>query len=249
MRRTVPGGILGMVHLEALPGSPANNLDLDEIERLALADARTLEAGGVDAILVENFGDVPFAKTVDAATVAMMTRIVRSIVEAVNCPVGVNVLRNDPGAALAIAAAIGAAFIRVNVHVGAMLTDQGLIEGEAATTLRLREHLCPDVAILADVGVKHATPFEADWSLEQEAKDAWHRGLADALVLSGSGTGAPTDPSRIERVRAAVPEAPLIIGSGFTGGPLTTHGAIVGTALKREGRVDMGRVRELLGSL
>ncbi|MBJ84412.1 MAG: phosphorybosylanthranilate isomerase [Euryarchaeota archaeon] len=242
MRKKIPTGIIGMVHLKALPGSPNFAGDLSDVERIAIADASTLLAGGVDAILVENFGDVPFQKKVDAVTIAAMTRIVRSIVEMSSVPVGVNVLRNDPHAAIAIASSTGACFIRVNVHIGAMVTDQGLIEGEAAETLRLRDSLSSDIAILADVGVKHATPFDEKWSLEQEAKDAWHRGLADALIVSGNGTGTPTSRVDIERVKHVVQDAPLIVGSGVTCESLPDLSLacawIVGTALKRDGKAE-----------
>ena len=231
-----------MIHLKPLPGSPEYCGDLDHVERAAITDANTLLAGGVDALMVENFGDVPFQKKVETVTVAAMTRIIRSIVELSSVPVGVNVLRNDPLAALAIAAATDASFIRVNVHIGAMVTDQGLIEGQAAETLRLREMLDLDVAILADVGVKHATPFDEQWTLEQEAKDAWHRGLADALIVSGNGTGNPTSRVDIERVKNAVQDAPLIVGSGVTCESLPDLSLdcawIVGTALKRDGKAE-----------
>ena len=242
MRKKIPTGLIGMVHLKALPGSPGFAGDIGAVESSAPADATTLLAGGVDAILVENFGDVPFQKTVDAITIAAMTRIIRAIVELSDVPVGVNVLRNDPQAAISIATVTGAEFIRVNVHIGAMVTDQGLIEGQAAETLRLRDSLGADVAILADVGVKHATPYDEKWSLEQEAKDAWNRGLADALIVSGSGTGAPTNAVDLERVKHAIPEAPLIVGSGVNGETLTEFSLatawIVGTALKREGAIE-----------
>jgi len=182
-----------------------------------------------------------------------MTRIIRSIVELSSVPVGVNVLRNDPLAALAIAAATDASFIRVNVHIGAMVTDQGLIEGQAAETLRLREMLDLDVAILADVGVKHATPFDEQWTLEQEAKDAWNRGLADALIVSGRGTGAPTRREDLERIHQAVPNAILVVGSGVRNETVSEYSLasalIVGTAFKRDGcvenEVELFRVREI----
>ncbi len=102
-------------------------------------------------------------------------------------PVGVNALRNDARAALAIAVATGAHFIRVNVHTGSMFTDQGLIEGAAADTLRVRAALDTRVAIMADVHVKHASP-PAGADIADAASDAWHRGLADALIVSGIGT-------------------------------------------------------------
>ena len=253
-RKKIPSGLIGMVHLKALPGSPEYAGDLDAIEAAALADARNLVAGGVNAILIENFGDVPFSKNIGVVTVGAMTRIVRAIVEASDVPVGVNALRNDATAALSIAETCGATFIRVNVHIGAMVTDQGLIEGTAAETLRLRNSLSSKVAILADVGVKHATPFDVNWTIEQEAKDAWHRGLADALIVSGSGTGLPTSLEDFKRVHFAVPDAPIILGSGVnesTSNDLLGLASawIVGTALKHDGdvnaAVDLNRVKAI----
>ncbi len=243
---------IGMVHLRALPGSPrfVDGASMDSILEAALLDTRALQQGGVDAVLVENFCDTPFfSDGVPAITISSFTRIVIGIiaeVSAAKIPVGVNVLRNDARAALSIAAATGARFIRVNIHTGAMLTDQGVIEGCAADTLRLRESLgcgpnsTNPIAILADVGVKHAVPIENEWGLDAEAKDSWNRGLADGLIVSGQGTGKQTPHEFLEEVRRAVPEAPIIIGSGMTpenlGGPLNkANGWIVGSSLKFEG--------------
>ena len=144
-----------MVHLRALPGAPLFGGSLDEVIEAAMADANALAAGGCDGIVFENFGDRPFHKRVGPETVAAMTRVITEVRP--KLPFGVNVLRNDARAALAIAAATGAQFIRVNVHVGVMATDQGIIEGEAAETLRLRT---PHVLIFADYLVKHATPID-----------------------------------------------------------------------------------------
>ena len=117
-----------------------------------------------------------------------MAVAVREIADSTSLPVGVNVLRNDAEAALAVAAAAGGRFIRVNVHVGSMFTDQGLLTGEAYKTLRKREALGLPVLILADVMVKHATP-PPGLTLESAARDCWFRGLADALIVTGSETG------------------------------------------------------------
>jgi len=142
----------------------------------------------------------------------------------------------------------------VNVHTGAMLTDQGWIEGRAHETLRLRARLGAPVAIVADVMVKHAVP-PAGLDIAQAARDAWHRGLADGLIVSGGETGAATDPARALAVKRAVPEAPVWIGSGLTtenAAELLAHadGAIVGTAFARGGRagtgIDPDRVRALM---
>jgi len=237
--------LIGMVHLLSLPGSPGWAGSMDAVVDRALADAHALARGGMDGVLVENFCDVPFhAESVPPVTVAAMAAVVARVVEASSVPVGVNVLRNDAGAALGIAVATGARFIRVNVHTGVMWTDQGVIEGRAAETLRTRACLGADVAILADVAVKHATPPPGQ-SEEDAAADAWHRGLADALIVSGVATGAPTDPGLAQRVCAAVPQAPVLVGSGVRADTVAAllrvcHGAIVGTAIAKGGKAGGG---------
>jgi membrane complex biogenesis BtpA family protein len=235
-----PRAILGMVHLRALPGAPLYAGSLDEVIDAALTDARALAEGGADALVFENFGDRPFFRgRVGAETVAAMTRVIADVTRGVALPFGVNVLRNDAASALAIAAATGALFIRVNVHVGSMLTDQGIIEGEAASTLRLRAALAPRVAIFADHMVKHAVPL-GDVEPLQVAKDLRLRGLADAIVVSGMETGAAPDAERLRALREAT-DAPLLLGSGLTEENARTYdadGAFVGTSIKRHGRVD-----------
>jgi hypothetical protein len=230
-----------MVHLLPLPGAPLYAGSLAAVLESALRDARAIAAGGCDGVIVENFGDKPFTKgRVASETVAAMTRVVAEIVGAVAVPVGVNVLRNDAHSALAIAAATGAAFIRVNIHTGAMLTDQGLIEGEAYETLRRRAAIAPQAAIFADHLVKHAVPL-GDVEPLQSAKDLRLRGLADALIVTGAETGAAPDAARLRALRAAV-DAPLLIGSGLTAENADAFSdadaAIVGTSIKRDARVD-----------
>jgi len=134
----------------------------------------------------------------------------------------------------------------VNVHTGVMVTDQGIIEGDAYTTLRKRASLAPDVLVFADYLVKHATPLG-----ELSSKDLRERGFADAVIITGAATGAAADPSRLHAVREAIPDAPLLIGSGLT--TENAHrfaeadGAIVGTSLKGDdGRIDPQRVEALV---
>lgn len=260
----VPRGFIGVVHLGPMPGDPLYaEGGFEGVEARALADAEALVRGGVDALIVENFGSVPFVKgsaadRLPAHQVALMTLVLREIRRRYRLPVGVNCLRNDALSALGIAAAVGAAFIRVNVHVGAMVTDQGLIEGEAHLTLRSRQALgAPSIAILADILVKHASPL-GSLSVEQAASDGLHRGLADGIIVTGAATGAAVDPETLARARRAIGEAPLFIGSGLT--PDTAKqlcpladGAIVGTWLKRDGDVhapvDEERVRALAAVL
>jgi hypothetical protein len=233
--------VFGMVHLAPLPGAALFGGSIDAVIEAAANDARALAAGGCDGVVFENFGDRPFRKHVDPETIAAMTRVIAEASRDLRLPFGVNALRNDARAALGIGAATGAAFIRINVHTGAMVTDQGIIEGEAADTLRHRAVFAPDVLIFADHLVKHAVPVgEVDEI--QMARDLRERGLADALIISGRETGAAADANRLLRTRETV-DAPILIGSGLTTENALDYagadGAIVGTSVKRDGRVEM----------
>lgn len=233
--------VFGMIHLRALPGAPLF-VSLAEVLDLAMRDARALRDGGCDGFVVENFGDRPFTRgRVEAETVAAMTRVIMELAREVQLPFGVNVLRNDASSALAIAAATGASFIRINVHTGAMVTDRGVIEGDAYATLRKRVTLAPGLPIFADHLVKHASPLGPADPV-QSAKDLRLRGLADALIVSGAETGAPADASRLQALRSALDDAPLLLGSGLSeenGGAFAeADGAIVGTSIKQDGQVD-----------
>jgi membrane complex biogenesis BtpA family protein len=251
--------LIGMVHLPPLPGSPRWDGSIERVIDTALTDARNLVDNGMDALVVENYGDVPFTRgRVAASTVAAMTVIAREIRRALpETPLGVNVLKCDARSALGIAAAVGARFIRVNVLAGAVVADQGIVETDAYELLRERRLLGTDVAIFADVQGKHAVPL-APVEIEQQARDLASRSLADGLVVSGRATGDATPLGDVKRVRSAVPDVPILVGSGVT--PETAaellsiaDALIVGTSLKRDGDVsnpvDPARVRRLVDAV
>ena len=249
--------LTGMVHLGPLPGSPRFAGDLPAVLERAAADAAILQETGWDAVLVENFGDAPFyPDNVPNITTAAMTRAVAAVRERVTIPVGVNVLRNDGAAALAVAIACEGAFIRVNVLAGTMFTDQGVIEGRAAELSRLRRELGAEVEIWADVFVKHAVaPIGVE--IGAAAADLWERAGADALIVSGPATARPVSEQELRRVRQAVPPARLLAGSGVTPDnirQLAPHidGVIIGTALKQNGQttnpIDPARAQSLTQS-
>jgi membrane complex biogenesis BtpA family protein len=257
--------VIGMLHLPPLPGSPkfAASSTIGLIRDAVLRDADALSAGGVDALMLENFGDVPFYPTrVPAHVVASMTAIAVAVRDRFpELPLGINVLRNDGCSALAVAAAVRAHFIRVNVLCGARVADQGILQGIAHDLLRDRVTLrAQDVRILADVDVKHSVPLGAtsETSLESDVEDTLVRGLADALVVSGTGTGKATDPAHVARVkRAAGAHAPVFVGSGIDERTMPLYladadGFIVGTAFKRDAKagnpVDPDRVSRIISA-
>jgi len=248
--------VVGMVHLQPLPGSPGFE-SREHVRERALADARALEAGGVDAVMVENYGDTPFhADDVPKHVVAEMTALTRAVADAVDLPVGVNVLRNDAAAGLAVTGA-AADFFRVNVHVDVAVADQGVLEGSAAGTIRERERIDADAPLLADVHVKHAAQL-AERPLSTAFDDAVERGLADAVVVSGPATGEAAAQSHLAEAGrlADEREVPVFAGSGVTHDNVDTvldhlDGAIVGTSLKRgptPDPVDEALVRELIAA-
>ena len=251
--------VIGMLHLPALAGAPLARLDQKQIREGLLRDAETLAEGGVQGLMMENFGDVPFFPgSVPAHVVAQMTALACAVRERIALPLGINVLRNDGRAALAVAHAAGADFIRVNVLCGARVADQGLIQGIAHDLLRDRALLgATTVKIFADVDVKHSVAV-AERPLEDEVADLIERGRADAVVVSGAGTGKATDPAKAERVKRAAAETPVFIGSGITAETIaqfreSADGFIVGTALKQDGiatnPVDLKRVRALMAAV
>jgi membrane complex biogenesis BtpA family protein len=230
-------------------------MNFEEIRRFVLADSTALAKGGVDGLMIENFGDVPFYPArVPAHTVAFLSALALEVKRLVPLPLGINVLRNDGMAAMAIATAVGAAFVRVNVYTGARLADQGILQGEAYEIARYRQSLGATTQIWADVAVKHSAAL-GDRSLRDEVEDTVERGLADAVIVSGSSTGKPTALDDLSTVKQHAGRAAVYVGSGVDDSTAeglleVADGAIIGTAFKRDAKVsapvDEARVRALI---
>lgn len=263
MQEIIPGlshkqPIIGVLHLLPLPGSPHYGGDAERIRKQALADADTLAEGGVDAIMIENFGDTPFfAKRVPRETVSWMSRIGGMIRDRCDLPLGVCVLRNDARAALAIAHAIEGQFIRTCILGSPRVTDQGVIEGEAAKLARDRARLGVDIRILADVDIKHSYPLSSRYSLTADAADLVSRSHADALIVTGPATGVAIADSDLSELSGSA-KAPVLVGSGVTEENIKqlseyAGGFIVGTSLKESkqpgARISPDKVRAIVDRL
>ncbi len=234
--------VVGVVHLPPLPGAADYQGPFQPVLRRAVEDALVLARGGADGVIVENYGDAPFfARHVGPETVAAMSVVAAAVKRETGLVLGVNVLRNDAQAALAVAVAAQAQFVRINVLIGARLTDQGIVEGTAAEVLRYRKLLgAEQVALWADVDVKHSAPL-APRPLEEEVEELVHRGGADCLIVTGSRTGATVDAGQLQQVSGQV-SVPVLAGSGVRAELLPevlpwVQGVIVGTALHRQGRL------------
>ncbi|MEL6928542.1 MAG: BtpA/SgcQ family protein [Cyanobacteria bacterium J06600_6] len=235
--------VIGVVHLSPLPTSARWQGKLQAVIARAEQEATALAAGGVDGIIIENFFDAPFTKDcVDPAVVSAMTLVVDRLKGMIMLPIGINVLRNDARSAMAIATCTQTQFIRVNVLTGVMATDQGLIEGKAHELLRYRRELGSEVAILADVLVKHARPLGTP-NLTTAVQDTIQRGLADGVILSGWATGSPPTQEDLELAAAAAGNTPVLIGSGANWENIpqlmqAADGVIVSSSLKRQGNIN-----------
>ncbi len=251
--------IIGTVHVAPLPGAPAyDGSSLRDIADKALVDARAYVEGGVDVLLIENAGDVPYRRPelVGPETVAGLTAVGVHIREALpEVPMGVIVVAHAVLQSIAIAKAVGGTFIRANQWVNAYIANEGYIEGSAAEALRFRAQIgATDVRILADVHVKHGShAIVGDLPISQMTHDAETFG-ADVLIATGQHTG---DPTRIEEVEAIKERAsrPVLVGSGLDADNAdrllkVADGAIVGSAMKRDGvwweQVDPARVEEIM---
>lgn len=245
--------LIGMVHLLPLPSSPEYDNNKEKIINHAVHDAKAIYDGGFDGVIIENLGDMPYFPTqVPPETIAYMTLISMKIREIVDLPIGINVLRNDAISALAIADAVDAQFIRVNVLSGAYVTDQGIITATAHNLLRYRRQINPRIKIFADFRVKHAKEIvERDFKVELD--ELVHRALADVIIITGPKTGSTPDLNDLKKAKDSI-DKPILAGSGVNKENIQSilsivDGAIIGTAIKSStdifSPVDKDKVKKL----
>ena len=249
--------IIGMVHLDPLPGAPKYNAELSikGIVGRALQDASILVEGGVDGIMVENQWDRPWLKAEDIGfeTVAVMSSVIQKIRDEYTIPMGVNVHLNGVCQAIAIALATGCQFIRAFELANAYVSSSGIIEAAGPKAVRYRNHLKAEdkISIFADFHVKHGShQIIADKSLKEQAEDI-EEALGDAIIVTGLKTGNPPERKDLELLKQIV-DIPIIIGSGLSVDNMKdllplADGAIVGSYFKKDSKIanpiDVDRVK------
>ncbi len=250
--------VIGTVHLLPLPGAPRYEGDsMSSILERARKDARAYADGGVDALIVENEGDIPFLKPdqIGPETVACLTSAAQAVGEAVDIPIGIMCLANAAIESLAIAKAVDAKFIRSNQWANAYVANEGIIEGAAAQALRFRSAIHGQtIRVLADVHVKHGShAIVADRDIAELARDV-EAFDADVLIATGQRTGDPTQEQEVNAIKKATTRE-VLVGSGLTADNAAeliavADGAIVGSSMKMDGvwwqPVDPQRVRQVM---
>ena len=251
------GFVIGMVHCLALPGTMDYDGNCERIYAQAVEDALTLEKCGVDAIIVENMGDGPFAQKLDIAQISALAVATSKVKDAVSIPVGVDAAFCDYETSLSIAHAVGGEFVRIPVFVDTVEFYGGMIYPCARDCMNFRKNLgAENIMVLADIQVKHTNMLLPHVSIESSAKSAAACG-ADAIIVTGSAIGVETPIEMIKRVKDVV-HIPVIAGSGVNAQNIKDQfqiadGAIVGSSLKEGGvisnPISEKLVRELLAGL
>lgn len=238
--RDAPFRLVGMLHLPPLPGIPNHRgTPMSKIVDQAVGDAEILTAAGFTHLLLQNAHDVPAQTTVAPSTIAIMTRIATEVAAATSLPLGINVAHNDGPGALAIAYAVGAAFIRVKLLTGAAVGPDGVMHGCGLATAELRARLDADVAVWADVNEATSLPLAPGADDVWAAVEAVKFGGADALVVT-KDAGVEQALEAIAGIRRALPGVPLIVGGRVAPATIAAtragaDGAIIGSALKPDG--------------
>lgn len=251
--------VVGVIHVGALPGTPASRLGVDELTELALREAAAYRDGGVDGLMVENMHDVPYLRGgVGPEVVAALAVIARAVKVESGLPVGVQILAGANAEAMSVAHAAGLDYIRAEGFAFAHVADEGLIESSAAELLRFRKMIGADgVRVFADVKKKHSShAITADISLGETAA-AVEFMRADAVVVTGGVTGEPPRAADVREAKSRC-RLPVLLGSGITAENVSeffdaADGFIVGSYFKEGGlwsnTVDPSRVGRLMGAV
>jgi membrane complex biogenesis BtpA family protein len=247
--------IISMAHFLPMPGSPLYDSEggVDKIVNWVRADVEALVEGGVDAIMFCNEGDRPYTIGTRPETIAVMASVISKVAHDLPIPFGVDILW-DPKGAVALAKATGARFVR-EVFTGVYASDMGLWDTSCGETLRYRRQLDAEgIKLFFNINAEFAAPI-ANRPLSSLAKSVVFSSLADAVCVSGPMTGESVDLENLEIVKRAVPKTPVVANTGVrenTVGQILeiADGAIVGTALKKDGYtwnpVDPERVKRFM---
>lgn len=251
--------IVAVIHVGALPGTPASALTVDALIELAVREAAAYRDGGVDGLMVENMHDVPYLRGgVGPEVVAAMAVVARAVKTEAGLPVGVQILAGANVEALAVAHAAGLDYVRVEAFAFAHVADEGLIQSSAAELLRFRRRIGAErVRVWADVKKKHsAHAITADVPLgETCAAVEFMRG--DAVIVTGSATGEPPRATDVEEAKSHC-RIPVLLGSGVTPENVAefydaADGFIVGSYFKEHGlwsnTVEPARVERMVESV
>lgn len=247
--------IIGMCHMQAMPGDPKFDAakGLEWVLEQARADMLALQEGGIDAIMFSNEFSLPYLTKVEAITVASMAALIAELKQEINVPYGVNVLW-DPSASIDLAMATGAGFVR-EIFTGVYASDFGLWNTNVGEVIRHQHAIGADhVRLLYNI-VPESAVYLADRQIADIARSTVFNNEPDALCVSGLTAGTETSVGTLQLVKDAVPDTPVFANTGVRLDNVMEQlqiadGAVIGTAFKQEGNtwntVDSRRVKALM---
>jgi len=248
--------VIGVIHVDALPGTPNYNRDVKEIIVHAKKEALIYKENNIDVIAIENMHDVPYLnRVVGPEITSLMSVIGYEVKNLANLPCGIQILAGANKEALAAANSAGLDFIRAEGFVFAHVADEGIIESDAGALMRYRKQIdAENILIFTDVKKKHSShSITSDVDIVQTATAAEFF-LSDGVIVSGTSTGKEADPNEVKNVKEAV-NIPVIIGSGITFNNIERYfpiadAFIIGSHFKEDGswksEVDSKRVKTFM---
>lgn len=257
----VTKSIIGMIHVQALPGTPLHKNSMEKIVSIACKEAEIYLKHDINAILVENMHDIPYIQSskFQPETVACLSRVcseLRKIIPS-NIPCGIQVLSGGNKEALAIAKACSFDFIRAEGYVFAHIGDEGYVNACAGEILRYRKNIdAENVLIFTDIKKKHSShSITSDVTLNETAKAADFF-ITDGLILTGTATGDPVNELELKELRKNT-ISPILIGSGTTIDNIENYFSadsfIIGSYFKKGGMwsndLEESRVKDLMNKI
>ena len=248
--------VIGMIHLQALPGTPKFAGNVNQIIQKALDEAHIYQQAGIDALMIENMHDVPYTKNDVGHEISSLTAVISYLIkQETGLPLGIQILAGANKAALAAAYSAGADFIRAEGFVFGHLADEGYIDSQAAELLRYRKNISAEhIAIFTDIKKKHSShALTSDLDIAEMAHAADFF-LSDGLIVTGMHTGDTADINELQKVKSAT-NLPVLVGSGVNLDNVKDYLAvadalIIGSYFKKDGYwandVDKDKVRALM---
>lgn len=248
--------VIGMIHIDALPGTPDYSGDVKSIIKKAKKEAEIYKNAGIDILMIENMHDTPYLKRkVGPEITSLMSVIGYEIKKSFSLPCGIQILAGANKAAIAAAHSAGLDFIRAEGFVYAHVADEGIIESDAGELLRYRKMIgAENILIFTDIKKKHSShSITSDVDIIETARTAEFF-KSDGVVITGLATGKETDVEEVKLVKENV-NIPVLIGSGLTADNIENYfsyadGFIVGSHFKKDGswknEIDVERVRKFM---
>ena len=248
--------IVGMIHVEALPGTPKYKGDIKAVINKAKEEAKIYKQGGIDVLMIENMHDIPYLnRNVGPEIDTLMAIILYEIKNQSQLPAGIQILAGANKQALAAALSAGADFIRAEGFVFAHIADEGTFNSDAGEILRYRSQIKADhIAVFTDIKKKHSShSITADTDIAETAKAAEYF-LSDGVIITGSSTGKEPSLEEIREVKEKV-KIPVLAGSGITFENVKDYlkycdALIIGSYFKKDGHwtspLDLAKVKNFM---